>query len=73
MNRRLSAHSAVGLPTPHESAQLHVAGTAAYTDDLPQLEGTLHAAMDALDADFQPLDDLRASRTHRLRVARNWL
>ena len=45
MNRRLSAHSAVGLPTPHESAQLHVAGTAAYTDDLPQLEGTLHAAL----------------------------
>ena len=36
-------------------------------------ETAVQAAMDALDADFQPLDDLRASRAHRMRVARNWL
>lgn len=45
MNRRLPAHHGVGLPAPHESAALHVAGSADYTDDLPQLEGTLHAAL----------------------------
>ncbi len=29
---------------PHESAHLHVAGAAPYTDDLPELVGTLHGA-----------------------------
>ena len=41
-----AAHSAVvGLGVPHESAHLHVAGAAPYTDDLPELFGTLHAAL----------------------------
>ena len=35
----------VGISAPHESAHLHVAGTAAYVDDLPELAGTLHAAL----------------------------
>ncbi|MET0961863.1 MAG: xanthine dehydrogenase molybdopterin binding subunit, partial [Noviherbaspirillum sp.] len=35
----------VGKPHPHESAILHVSGEAAYTDDLPELQGTLHAAL----------------------------
>ncbi len=35
----------VGLSRPHESAHLHVAGAAPYTDDLPELAGTLHAAL----------------------------
>ncbi len=30
---------------PHESAHLHVAGAAPYIDDLPELAGTLHAAL----------------------------
>jgi xanthine dehydrogenase large subunit len=34
-----------GRPLPHESAHLHVAGRAAYVDDLPELVGTLHAAL----------------------------
>jgi xanthine dehydrogenase large subunit len=34
-----------GAPLPHESAALHVAGEAAYTDDLPEPRGTLHAAV----------------------------
>ncbi len=35
---------AVGSPLPHDSAQLHVTGTAAYTDDLPEPRGLLHVA-----------------------------
>ena len=35
----------VGVSRPHESAHLHVAGEAAYIDDLPELAGTLHAAL----------------------------
>ena len=35
----------VGQPRPHESAHLHVAGAAPYTDDLPEIAGTLHAAL----------------------------
>jgi xanthine dehydrogenase large subunit len=35
----------VGLSRPHESAHLHVAGAAPYTDDLPEIAGTLHAAL----------------------------
>ncbi|MBL8512217.1 MAG: xanthine dehydrogenase molybdopterin binding subunit [Betaproteobacteria bacterium] len=30
---------------PHESAHLHVSGEAIYTDDIPELFGTLHAAL----------------------------
>ncbi len=30
---------------PHESAELHVAGEATYTDDIPELAGTLFAAL----------------------------
>src|SRR5690606_18767352 len=36
---------AAGRSSPHESAHLHVAGTAPYTDDLPELAGTLHCAL----------------------------
>ncbi|MEO6363297.1 MAG: xanthine dehydrogenase molybdopterin binding subunit [Caldimonas sp.] len=35
----------VGSSLPHESAHLHVAGAAPYIDDLPELAGTLHAAL----------------------------
>jgi xanthine dehydrogenase large subunit len=35
---------AVGVATRHESAHLHVAGAATYTDDIPEVRGTLHAA-----------------------------
>ncbi|HEX8224137.1 MAG TPA: xanthine dehydrogenase molybdopterin binding subunit [Allosphingosinicella sp.] len=35
---------AVHQPLPHDSADLHVAGTAAYVDDLPEAPGTLHLA-----------------------------
>ncbi len=35
----------VGVSRAHESAHLHVAGSAPYVDDLPELAGTLHAAL----------------------------
>lgn len=37
--------TAAGRPLPHESAALHVTGQATYTDDLPELAGTLHCAL----------------------------
>ena len=50
MNRRedgraLAESAVAGLSLPHESAHLHVAGAAPYVDDLPELAGTLHAAL----------------------------
>ncbi|KZE33201.1 xanthine dehydrogenase molybdenum binding subunit apoprotein [Crenobacter luteus] len=38
-------HRTVGQSLKHESAHLHVSGKANYTDDIPQREGTLHAAI----------------------------
>jgi len=35
----------VGHPLPHDSAELHVSGGAAYTDDVLEPRGTLHAAI----------------------------
>ena len=37
--------NAVGLPIRHDSGHLHVTGEAVYTDDIPELRGTLHAAV----------------------------
>jgi xanthine dehydrogenase large subunit len=34
-----------GAAVAHESASMHVAGSAPYTDDVPELAGTLHAAL----------------------------
>ncbi|WP_116611247.1 xanthine dehydrogenase molybdopterin binding subunit [Paraburkholderia unamae] len=36
---------ALGAPLPHESAEAHVSGEARYTDDIPELHGTVHAAI----------------------------
>ncbi len=41
----LAAGARVGVNRAHESAHLHVAGEAAYIDDMPELAGTLHAAL----------------------------
>ena len=42
---KAAAWSAVGLPLAHESAALHVLGQATYTDDIAEVQGTLHAAL----------------------------
>ena len=34
-----------GRELPHESARLHVTGEAVYIDDIPELRGTLYAAL----------------------------
>jgi xanthine dehydrogenase large subunit len=39
------ARPAAGVDHPHESAHLHVAGEALYVDDIPEIAGTLHAAL----------------------------
>ena len=39
-----SRTGAVHQPLPHDSAALHVAGSAFYVDDLPEAPGTLHLA-----------------------------
>ncbi|WP_439652101.1 xanthine dehydrogenase molybdopterin binding subunit [Paracandidimonas lactea] len=56
---------AAGKSLPHESAVLHVSGTATYTDDLPELAGTLHAALGLSDQAHARIRaiDLRAVRT----------
>ncbi len=41
----LSDQSAAQKPHPHESAHLHVSGEATYTDDIPELAGTLYCAL----------------------------
>ncbi|WP_211461231.1 xanthine dehydrogenase molybdopterin binding subunit [Collimonas silvisoli] len=40
-----TAWAEVGQSHPHESAILHVLGEATYTDDIPEAQGTLHAAL----------------------------
>ncbi len=58
----------VGVALPHESAHLHVAGAAPYVDDLPELAGTLHAALGLSPVAHGRLLGVRP-RSHR-RVAR---
>ena len=48
MNKQVNVSSSTFTqPTsmPHESAHLHVSGEAAYIDDIPELNGTLHCAL----------------------------
>jgi xanthine dehydrogenase large subunit len=43
--QRVAQGQRVGVSRAHESAHLHVAGEATYTDDIPELAGTLYAAL----------------------------
>src|SRR2546428_4780476 len=48
MDRPVEHHAAAPAahtPQPHEAAHLHVSGEAIYVDDIPELPGTLHAAL----------------------------
>jgi xanthine dehydrogenase large subunit len=45
MNQHVNPKSATHAVLPHESAHLHVSGEATYTDDIPELAGTLYAAL----------------------------
>jgi xanthine dehydrogenase large subunit len=46
---RSLATSVVHKPLPHDSARLHVQGSAAYIDDIREPEGTLHLAVGMAD------------------------
>lgn len=52
----------VGASLPHESARLHVTGKAAYTDDLPEPAGTLHAALGLSPVAHGRIDGLDLAR-----------
>ncbi len=41
----ITSIAALGAELPHESARLHVTGEAVFTDDIPELRGTLYAAL----------------------------
>jgi len=41
----ITSVAALGAELPHESARLHVTGEAVFTDDIPELRGTLYAAL----------------------------
>jgi xanthine dehydrogenase large subunit len=43
--KRKAGVRAVGRALPHDSAPLHVSGTATYTDDIPEPQGLLHLAV----------------------------
>jgi xanthine dehydrogenase large subunit len=43
--QELAEFTQVHVSRPHESAHLHVSGRATYTDDIPVVAGTLHAAL----------------------------
>ena len=43
--KALAAPAELGRELAHESALLHVTGQATYTDDIPELRGTLYAAL----------------------------
>src|SRR5258707_4010553 len=43
--KELDDFTQVHVSRPHESAHLHVSGRATYTDDIPVVAGTLHAAL----------------------------
>ncbi|HEY4079459.1 MAG TPA: xanthine dehydrogenase molybdopterin binding subunit [Burkholderiaceae bacterium] len=45
MNQAPQQAAQVGVDRKHESAHLHVSGEAIYTDDIPEAQGTLHAAL----------------------------
>ncbi len=45
VNKAAKPVQAVGKSLPHDSAHLHVTGTAAYTDDLPEPRDLLHLAV----------------------------
>lgn len=45
-----------GKEAPHESAALHVTGSAVYVDDIPELSGTLHGALGLSECAHATLD-----------------
>jgi xanthine dehydrogenase large subunit len=61
---RTRAQAPIAKPLPHESARMHVTGTARYTDDVPAPAGCLHLAFGLSEHAAGTLDalDLEAVR-----------
>ncbi|MCY7388053.1 MAG: xanthine dehydrogenase molybdopterin binding subunit [Burkholderiales bacterium] len=49
---------------PHESAHLHVSGEAVYVDDIPELHGTLYAALGLSERAHARVNAMDLSRVH---------
>ena len=56
----------VGVSKPHESAHLHVAGQATYTDDIAEVAGTLHAALGLSPVAHGVIESLELDAIRRL-------
>ena len=56
----------VGKSRPHESAHLHVAGSATYIDDIAEVAGTLHAALGLSPLAHGRLRDMQLDRIRAL-------
>lgn len=65
MNASNDLKPGVDTALPHESAALHVSGEATYVDDIPELAGTLHAALGLSSQAHARIDviDLEAVRS----------
>ena len=56
--------SVVHKPLPHDSARLHVRGSATYVDDIREQDGTLHIAIGMADKACGKLKSLDLSAVH---------
>src|SRR5258705_6253322 len=52
----------VGAALPHDSGNLHVSGRAIYTDDIPEVRGTLHAAIGTSERAHARLESVDLSK-----------
>jgi xanthine dehydrogenase large subunit len=67
MHRPVERHAsatAAHMPHPHESAHLHVSGEATYVDDIPELAGTLHAALGLSEQAHAMIESIDFSTVH---------
>ena len=55
------SEGAAGMAAPHESAHMHVSGSAIYVDDVAEASGTLHAALGLSDCAHAKITDMDLS------------
>ena len=53
-----------GAPIPHDSAHLHVSGEALYIDDIPEVRGTLHAAIGLSERAHARIKSIDLAKVH---------
>lgn len=62
---QLPRSAKVGRPVKHDSAHLHVQGAAAYIDDMPEPEGTLHVAPGYADITAGAIKSINLDAVHQ--------